>query len=250
LAGSPLYGGEKDGKRRSRGMETAAGRSAMAAIAELSGTLSDEEVVERVRAGETALFEILMRRHNQRLYRVARGILGDGAEAEDVMQDAYVRAYTHLDQFAGRSSFATWLTRIAVHESLARARWRSRFVEIDAMSIPRKEALPPLWAPERGPESQAVAQSLRSVLESAIAGLPDTYRPVVVLRDIQGLSTAEAAECLDLTEAVIKVRLHRGRALLRRDLSTRAGDALEGAFEFGAERCDRVVEGVLARIGG
>jgi len=220
-----------------------------AAVAELAGTLSDEEVVDRVRAGETGLFEILMRRYNQRLYRVAVGILGDPAEAEDVMQDAYVRAYGHLDQFAGRSSFATWLTRIAVHEALARARWRTRFVEIDAMPEPRKDALPSLWAHEKGPEAQAVARNLQSILESAIAALPDTYRPVVMLRDVQGLSTAEAAECLDLTEALVKVRLHRGRALLRRDLATRADEVLGRTFEFGAARCDRVVAGVLARIG-
>jgi RNA polymerase sigma-70 factor (ECF subfamily) len=221
-----------------------------AVVLDVTGTLSDEEVVDRVRGGENALFEILMRRHNQRLYRVACGILGDPAEAEDVMQDAYVRAYAHLDQFAGRSSFATWLTRIAVHEALARARWRTRFVEIDAMTDPRKDALPSLWAPEKNPEAQAVAKSLQTVLESSIAALPDTYRPVVMLRDVQGLTTAEAAECLDLTEPVIKVRLHRGRALLRRDLATRSGEVLGKTFEFGAARCDRVVERVLARIGG
>ncbi|HZF10685.1 MAG TPA: RNA polymerase sigma factor [Thermoanaerobaculia bacterium] len=221
-----------------------------AAVLDVAGALSDEEVVLRVKAGETALFEILMRRYNQRLYRVACGILGDPAEAEDVMQDAYVRAYGHLDQFAGRSSFATWLTRIAVHEALARARWRTRFVEIDAMPEPRKDALPSLWSTERGPEAQAVGRNLQAVLESAIAALPDTYRPVVMLRDVQGLSTAEAAECLDLTEPVIKVRLHRGRALLRRDLAARSGEVLGKTFEFGAERCDRVVAGVLARIGG
>jgi len=221
-----------------------------AVMAEVAGTLSDEEIVLRVKAGETALFEILMRRYNQRLYRVACGILGDPAEAEDVMQDAYVRAYGHLDQFAGRSSFATWLTRIAVHEALARARWRTRFVEIDAMPEPRKDALPSLWATGKSPEAQAVARDLQAVLESAITALPDTYRPVVMLRDVQGLSTAEAAECLDLNEAVVKVRLHRGRALLRRDLAARSGDVLGKTFEFGAERCDRVVAGVLARIGG
>jgi RNA polymerase sigma-70 factor (ECF subfamily) len=220
-----------------------------ATLAELTGALSDEEVVARVRAGETGLYEILMRRHNQRLYRVACGILGDPAEAEDVMQDAYVRAYAHLDQFAGRSTFATWLTRIAVNEALARTRWRSRFVEIDAMPEPRKDAMPSLWSSEKGPESQAVARSLQAVLEAAIAALPDTYRPVVMLRDVQGLSTAEAAECLEVSETVVKVRLHRGRAMLRREIAARSGEVLGRAFEFGAERCDRVVAGVLERIG-
>ncbi len=151
-------------------------------------------------------------------------------------------------KFAGRSFFSTWLTHIAVNEALARTRWGSRFVEIDAMSESRKDALPALWSAEKGPEPQAVAQSLKAVLEAAIAALPDTYRPVVMLRDVQGLSTAEAAECLDLSEAVIKVRLHRGRALLRREIAARSGEVLGRAFEFGAERCDRVVAGVWGRI--
>ena len=143
-----------------------------ATLAELTGALSDEEVVARVRAGETGLYEILMRRHNQRLYRVACGILGDPAEAEDVMQDAYVRAYARLDQFAGHSTFATWLTRIAVDKDLARTRWRSRFVEIDAMPEPRKYAMPSLWSAGKRPDSQAVARSLQAVLEVGIAELP------------------------------------------------------------------------------
>src|SRR5215470_10865339 len=141
-------------------------------ILEKARAWTDEEIVERVKDGETALYEILMRRYNQRLYRVTIAILRDPAEAEDVMQDAYVRAYGHLDQFAGRSSFATWLTRIAVHEALARARWRTRFVEIDAMPEPRKDALTSLWATERGPEDRAVAHNLQTVLESAIGALP------------------------------------------------------------------------------
>jgi Sigma-70, region 4 len=126
-----------------------------------------------------------------------------------------------------------------------------RFVEIDAMTDP-KDALPslPLGCREEPREAQAVAKSLQAVLESVIAALPDTYRPAVMLRDVQDLTTAEAAEYLDLTEPVIKVRLHRGRALLRRDLATRSGEVLGKTFEFGAARCDRVVAAVLAWIGG
>jgi RNA polymerase sigma-70 factor (ECF subfamily) len=198
----------------------------------------------RVRAGETGLFEILMRRHNQRLYRVACGILGNPAEAEDVMQDAYVRAYAHLDQLAN-ASFAAWLTRITERspganppeEPLRGDRRHHRTQE-------RRPAAPLVHGED--PEFQAVARSLQAVLEAAIGALPDTYRPVVMLRDVQGLSTAEAAECLELSEAAVKVRLHRGRAMLRREIAARSGEVLGRAFEFGAERCDRMVAGVGA----
>ena len=209
--------------------------------------LEDEEIVARVLGGEKALFEILMRRHNQRLYRVALAILRDDGEAEDVMQDAYVRAYTHLAQFAGAARFSTWLTRIAVYEALARARRRRRVVEIDAMPDPAKENL--TKSAERSPEARAIERDLRAVLEEAVRALPDLYRPVVVLRDVEDLTTAETADCLGLSEPLVKVRLHRGRALLRRDLAGRARGALAEAFPFHLSRCDRVVSAVLRRIG-
>jgi RNA polymerase sigma-70 factor (ECF subfamily) len=212
-----------------------------------AGALEDEEIVARVLGGEKALFEILMRRYNQRLYRVALAILGDDGEAEDVMQDAYVRAYIHLAQFAGAARFSTWLTRIAVYEALARARRRRRMVEMDAMPDPSKEKL--TTSAERDPEAKAIGRDLRAVLEEGIRALPDLYRPVVLLRDVEGLTTAEAADCLGLSEPVVKVRLHRGRALLRRDLDSRARGALAGAFQFHLSRCDRVVSAVLRRIG-
>ena len=212
----------------------------------LAGSLSDEEVVARVRGGEKELFEILMRRYNQRVYRAARGILGDDAEAEDVMQDAYVRAYTHLDQFAGNARFSTWLTRIAVYEALARARRRRRVVEIDAMPDLTRDNL--TRSEDRSPERRAIDRDLEAVLETAMQGLPDTYRPVVMLRDVEGMSTLETAECLGLSEPVVKTRLHRGRALLRREIAERAGALAGGAFAFHLSRCDRVVEAVLRRI--
>jgi RNA polymerase sigma-70 factor (ECF subfamily) len=215
--------------------------------------LRDEEVVERVLAGDKGLFEILMRRYNQRLYRVARAILGNDGEAEDVMQDAYVRAYAHLDQYAGHAAFSTWLTRIAVYEAMARARRRRRVVEMDAMSETSRESLSTTStspaSEARGPEQRAIDRDLREVLEGAIQALPETYRTVVLMRDVEGLSTAETAECLGLNEPVVKTRLHRGRALLRRDLTERSGAALGGAFAFHLSRCDRVVNGVLRRLG-
>ena len=144
--------------------------------------------MRRVLAGETALFEALMRRYNQRLYRVARVILKDDSEAEDVMQHAYVQAYTHLGQFAGRSSFATWLTRIAVHEALARARRRRRDVPTHPLAEPGEEAMLTLKSEDPNPEQLVLQGELCALLESSIEGLPVAYRSVLVLREVEGLT--------------------------------------------------------------
>jgi len=206
---------------------------------------TDEEVVARVLAGETALFEIIMRRYNQRLYRVAYSILRDDAEAEDVMQDAYVRAYQHLDQFAGRAKFATWLTRIAVHEALARAQKRNRIQELDAQ--PDGGNMIPTSS-EVNPEEHASERELVAILQSAVLTLPPKYRSVLMMRDIEEMSTADTAQALELTEENVKVRLHRARALLRRELFARAAANRNQAFPFMGTRCDRMVEAVMKRI--
>jgi RNA polymerase sigma-70 factor, ECF subfamily len=208
---------------------------------------SDEEVVARVLAGDTAAFELLMRRHNQRLYRTARAILRDDAEAEDVMQDAYVRAYQHLEQFAGRAKFSTWLTRIAVHEALARVRRRQRFDAIESVIESSGETMT-FASQAPNPEQEAVNAQSSYLLEAAIMQLPDGYRTVLMMRDIEELSTAETAECLNMTEENVKVRLHRARALLRRELYAKAGNSRASAFAFMGDRCDRVVARVLASI--
>jgi RNA polymerase sigma-70 factor, ECF subfamily len=205
---------------------------------------SDEQIVERVKAGETYLFEIIMRRYNQRLFRVIRGILNDENEAEEVMQEAYVRAYEHLDQFAGRSKFSTWLTKIAVYEAYAQAKRRQRTSPFDNYM----EEL--MAAGDRSPEERTFDSEMRSLLESAVASLPDDYRTVWMMRDVEGMSTAETAECLNISEQNVKVRLFRARAIIRRHLVDRAGAASSKAFLFMGDRCDRVVENVLARIDG
>jgi RNA polymerase sigma-70 factor (ECF subfamily) len=210
--------------------------------------ISDEEVVRRVRAGETGLFEVVMRRYNQRLYRVARAILRDDAEAEDVTQQTYVNAYRHLDQFAGRAMFSTWLTRIAVHESLARARRRGRFDQQEAVVDSNGNTMNTLKSTGPDPERQAFAGELRALIESAIETLPEHYRSVFVMRDVEGMSTAESAECLDITEETAKTRLHRARMLLRDALFERAGLESAAAFSFEAPRCDRVVAAVFEQI--
>jgi RNA polymerase sigma-70 factor (ECF subfamily) len=212
-----------------------------------SGTPADEEVIRRIRAGEPELFEILMRRYNQRLYRVARSIVKNEAEAEDVMQQAYVNAYAHLDQFAERARFSTWLTRIAVHEALGRLRRRRRVQEVDVSSETEGTGAT-LTSGEPSPEQQALAAELRLLLEGAVDALPRTARSAFVLREVEGLSTAEAAECLGVSEDVVKTRLHRARLQLRKELFDRAGLVRQDAFAFHATRCDRVVAAVLGLL--
>ncbi len=211
----------------------------MMPIPVLPHAATDEEIVRRVLAGETQLYEILMRRYNQRLFRVARSILRDDSEAEDVMQDAYVRAYQHLGTFAGEAKFATWLTKIAVHEALHRAGRYARTGELDPMTSTSTPS----------PERQAYDQELRVVLERAIDRLPDAYRSVFVLRVVEDLDVAETAAALNLGAEAVKTRLHRARAMLRRDLHRRVGLESSQAFSFDGVRCDRVVAGVFARIG-
>jgi RNA polymerase sigma-70 factor (ECF subfamily) len=205
---------------------------------------SDEHIVRHVIAGQTALFEVLMRRHNERLYRTARAILRDDREAEDIVQQAFVNAYTHLAQFGGRAKFSTWLIRIAVHEALAQARRQGRHQALN--SAEHSVSQPVRTMPD--PEKQAFARELAALLESAIDLLPDGAREVFMLRQVEGMSTAEVAEALDLSEDVVKARFSRARARLRLDLYKRAGLALPETFRFLRPRCDRVVAGVLGRI--
>lgn len=209
-----------------------------------SSSATDEEVVARVLAGEVALFEVLMRRHNQRVYRAARAVLRDANEAEDVMQDAYVRAYEHLAEFEGRARFSTWLTRIAVHEAIARVRRRKRF---DSLDSHQEEALMST-PPGSSPEQRASDVEMRSVLETAIDKLPDEFRSVFVLRAVEGMSGAEVAEGLGIPEDTVKTRLHRARSRLQEMLVASIEPELPAVYEFHLSRCDRVVEAVLRRI--
>ena len=209
---------------------------------------SDAETIQQVLDGNTAMFELLMRRYNERVYRAARSIVRDEQEAEDVMQQAYVNAFTHLRQFNGSAQFSTWLTKIAINEALARVRRRGRYEPFDD-DLSNVE---PFMSsnPAQSPERQAFAGELRGLLEWAIDALPDGMREVFVLREVEGLSTSEVAECLRVSDDVVKTRLSRGRAMLRRLLMERTGATASEAFRFYRPRCDRVVAQVLARIGG
>ncbi len=208
---------------------------------------TDQEIVNRVRAGDTYLYELIMRRYNQRLYRVARAILRDDAEAEDVMQDAYVRAYQHLDQFAARAPFSAWLTSIAVHEALGRLRLRKQNPQLDDTEQEGEFSMN-LVETSPNPEQSASGAELGQLLEEALLDLPEQYRIVVMLRDVEELSTSETAAALDLSENNVKVRLHRGRAMARGWLLARVGSNARSAFPFMGVRCDRVVHGVFARL--
>jgi RNA polymerase sigma-70 factor (ECF subfamily) len=210
-------------------------------------SLTDEEVICRVRGGETALYGVIMRRYNQRLYRIARAILHSDAEAEDVMQDAYVRAYEHLDQFAARGPFAAWLTRIAVHEALARLRHRNHTQPLEDTQNDGDQSMQ-MTSKSLDPEQSASDAQLRDLLEEAVLGLPEHYRTVIMLRDIEELSTTETALALDLTEDNVKIRLHRGHGMIRSWLLHRIGADAKEAFPFMGVRCDRVVEGVFNRL--
>jgi RNA polymerase sigma-70 factor (ECF subfamily) len=206
--------------------------------------LEDEAVVDRVRLGETDLFEVVMRRYNRRVYRVVRAIVRDDDEASDVTQEAHVNAFMHLREFSGRARFSTWLTRIAVHEALARVRRRSRLESLDDSDS--EDVLMTSNAP--GPEDRASNGELRVLLERAVDSLPEVFRTTFVLRSIENLSVAETAEILGVPEDTVKTRHYRARERLQSWLTHRVGGALPVLFDFDGDRCDRVVANVLRRV--
>jgi RNA polymerase sigma-70 factor (ECF subfamily) len=208
--------------------------------------LEDETVLNRVRRGETDLFEVVMRRYNRRVYRVVRAIVRDDDEASDVTQEAHVNAFMHLRDFSGRARFSTWLTRIAVHEALARVRRRSRLESLD--DTDSEDVLMTSSSP--GPEDRASNGELRVLLERAVDSLPEVFRTTFVLRSIENLSVAETAEILGVPEDTVKTRHYRARERLQSWLSHRVGGALPVLFDFDGERCDRVVTNVLQRVRG
>lgn len=236
---------------------------------EVHAAESDEELVSRVLEGDVRLFELLMRRHNQRLYRTARAIVRDDDEAEDVMQEAYVRAYEHLADFRGQrrpalaevkpgaenevappARFSTWLTRIAVNEALARLRKRKRSTAFDVSGeVELDETMDATEGTPTSPEWHATSGELRRVLESAVDELPDGFRAVFVMRAVEEMNVAETAECLGIPQDTVKTRLFRARALLRKAVLERLDGATADVFSFHARRCDRVVMAVLERIG-
>lgn len=203
-------------------------------------TPSDNEIVSRVLAGETHLFENLVHRHSQRVYRAARGIVGDDSDAADVVQETFLRAYRNLKQFAGRAKFSTWLTTIAVREARAgsrRSRARGERRDPDGRKEAHDEA-----TTGPNPEKRVMVQEAKTIIEAAIDALPDLYRAVFVMRVLEEMSTAETAECLNLTDDAVKTRLRRARALLRKKLYASAGPMRRDAFRFAGSRCKQMWE--------
>ena len=225
-------------------MESVSYAPALTAAAELS----DEAIVERVRGGDTAVYEILVRRHNQRLYRTIRAILRSDADVEDVMQQAYVDAYLHLDQFKGEARFATWLTRIAVNRAIRKGQGDKKHLALVASNNDQDLAIERAPAAGLDPEHSMYGHELKTVLESMIDELPDIFRVVFVMREVEGLSTAETAASLSINEETVKTRLHRAKRLLRDQLDRRLGPAATDVYPFHLTRCDRVVAAVMERI--
>ena len=224
---------------------------ATAAIA--YGTLSDLELARRIVSGDKGAFELLMRRNNQMLYRTARSILKDEAEAEDAVQDAYLLAYRGMSGFRGDAKLSTWLVRIVVNEAIARARKRSRGAQIIQLSGESQEESEAAGEnmnetlPEQ-PEHAARRAQTRRLLEAKIDELPDAFRTVFVLRALEELSVGESAVALGIPEATVRSRFFRARGLLREALSKEIDIAYGDAFAFAGARCDRIVAGVMAGL--
>lgn len=212
----------------------------------------DETLVDRARTGDMPACEALMRRYNQRLYRVIRSVLKTATDVEDTMQDTYLAVLRNLDQFAGRAQFGTWLLRIATNTALARMRQRMRVVQLD--DLPDLDDLDPmldLTAADaaRTPEQHVSTSEIMAIVEGAIDRLPYDYRQVFMLRTIEELDTTQTAEVLGLGEDAVRQRLHRARAMLQVDIEGRGGGAIRGAFGFLGRRCDRIVANVLEQLG-
>jgi RNA polymerase sigma-70 factor (ECF subfamily) len=213
----------------------------------------ETEAMARVRAGDSRAFEAIMRLHNQRLFRVARAILKDEHEAEDALQDAYVKAFAGIGEFEGRSQLSTWLVRIVVNESLGRLRRRrvtEQLTEMIEMSPNRPQDVSGWIAVADDPEKATARADIRRLLEAAIDALPEVFRTVFLLRAVEQMSVEETAASLGIPEATVKTRFHRARRQLRLHLEDRLGSALAGTFPFAGARCDRIVAAVLARIAG
>jgi RNA polymerase sigma-70 factor, ECF subfamily len=216
--------------------------------------LGDGELVSLARRGEAAAFREIMRRNNRHLFRAARGVLRDDAEAEDVVQEAYVRAFRGLAGFRGDASLSTWLTRIALNEALGRLRRRRATVDLEAIEVAQagggaRILMFPTAQAGGDPEGAAARREIRRLLEEAIDDLPEAFRLVLVARDVDGISVEATAQILGVRPETVRTRLHRARRLLRAALDQRLGDTLRDVFPFDGARCARMAESVLARLG-
>jgi RNA polymerase sigma-70 factor (ECF subfamily) len=211
----------------------------------------DEEMVARVRRGEREAFRGIVQRYNRRLYRVARGVMRDDGEAEDVVQEAYLRAYAALGEFRGESSLATWLTQIVLNEARGRLRRRRPTEDLEVLDMTAQQssvvAFPGVTA-FGDPETAAAQAQIRRLLERAVDQLPDPFRLVFIMRDIDGLSIEETGAQLGIRPETVKTRLHRARRLLREHLNDKLSSALKDTLPFDGARCNRMTDAVMRRL--
>ena len=214
------------------------------------GPAAEADLVAGARQGEEAAVRAIIRHNNRRLFRVARAIVRDDSEAEDVVQESYVRAFTRLGDFRGESSLSTWLTRIVINEAYGRLRRRRATVDWTTVeAVPTIEAqIIPFPSPQLDPERTMAQHEISQLLERAIDALPDAFRVVLVARLIEEMSVEETAKLLSLRPETVKTRLHRARALLRADLERSVGPLLTEAFPFDGRRCERMADAVVERL--
>jgi RNA polymerase sigma-70 factor, ECF subfamily len=223
-----------------------------ASILPKTAPAGDAELVKRALARDEAAVRDIIKANNRRLYRLARGILRNDGEAEDVVQETYVRAFTHLHDFRGESSLSTWLSRIAMNEALGRLRRERPGVEISSLPQGTLEAQIiqfPLVSAADDPEKSMAQREIQHVVEGAIDELPEPFRIVFITRVLEGMNVEETAEILDLKPETVKTRLHRARAMLRENVEKKIGPVVMEAFPFAGRRCDRLTEAVLKQLG-
>ncbi len=201
--------------------------------------LEDSEVIQKVLEGEKGLYEILMRRNNQRLYRVLKGYLTDYSEIVDTMQDTYLTAYEKLEQFKRKSQFSTWLIRIGINKALKRIHHSKKVISLNEISNSDLETT-------QNPEYRFIQKETKQVLEASIETLDEKYRSVYVMKELEGMSIAEISECTNLSESNIKVRIHRAKSMIKDKLYRLA--STKDLFEFGSKKCDQLVENVLSEL--
>jgi RNA polymerase sigma-70 factor, ECF subfamily len=212
----------------------------------------DAELVRRALARDDTAFRTIMERYNRRLYRIARGILRNDTEAEDVVQEAYVNAFAHLEGFRGDSSLAAWLSRITMNEALGRLRRERPAVDLEAFEAQRTEAQIiqfPQTVASDNPERTMAQREILQLVERATDNLPEIFRIVFITRVIEGMSVEETADLLGLQPETVKTRLHRARRLVREQLNKQIGPVLMGAFPFAGRRCKHMTDAVMQRLG-
>ena len=213
---------------------------------------SDQDTIRRILEGDKASFELIMRRYNQRLYRIARGILRSEAEAEDTVQDVYIRAFQNLERFLGKGPLSAWLAKITVNEALGRLRRSNSTKDSISFDDEREMEEANFMASSisnlPNPEQSAARGELRRLLESVIDSLPEVYRLVFILCGVEEMSVAETADCLEIEPATVKTRYHRARKILQQNLSSLVDATTGEVFSFAGERCDRIVAEVFRRL--